>query len=186
MSGNEYRVNGEKTTDWRDPVYEPVAEVSRNCRRSVGKVSGNREVREVREQRDKKNPTPSARGALFTPTLSPLERETQEAAFKAFWAKWPRKQDEADAWRAWQKIAIADYPPVMAGLEKWCNSEQWARGVIPHPARWLNGKRWQDEDVPQVIGGINGAIEHRAGCKPSRDDNFRTTLKSAYGQSPVN
>jgi hypothetical protein len=28
MSGNEYRVNCEKTGDWRDPVYEPVGELS--------------------------------------------------------------------------------------------------------------------------------------------------------------
>jgi len=26
LSGKEYRVNGEKTTDWRSPVYEPVGD----------------------------------------------------------------------------------------------------------------------------------------------------------------
>ena len=28
LSGNEYRINGAKTIDWRKPVYEPVGEVS--------------------------------------------------------------------------------------------------------------------------------------------------------------
>jgi len=30
-------------------------------------------------------------------------------------------------------------------------TDQWKRGVIPHPATWLNGQRWEDE-----LGPING------------------------------
>jgi hypothetical protein len=153
LSGNEYRVNGEKTTDWRYPVYELVADVSVSCRRSVGEVSGNREL-ENREVRRKKNPAPSALCALGTkPDL--LEQESQEAAFQIFWEAWPRKQGKAAARKAWQEIPIPEYPAITAGLEKWRNSEQWCRGVIPHPATWLNAKRWQDEDIPQ-FGESNG------------------------------
>jgi len=44
LSGNEYRVNGSATMDWRHPVYEPVDEVSGNCRGRVDEKSGIREV----------------------------------------------------------------------------------------------------------------------------------------------
>lgn len=61
LSGNEYRVSGEKTTDWRHPVYEPVGELSPNCPEVVRKLAGLREVRdEKRKRREKQTPaTPS-------------------------------------------------------------------------------------------------------------------------------
>ena len=85
-----------------------------------------------------------------------LQQETQEAGFAAFWECWPMKQDKQDAIRAWMKIPLSEYPPIMAGLERWKKSDQWTtRGVIPHASTWLNKKRWQDEDVPEK-GANNG------------------------------
>ncbi len=92
--------------------------------------------------------------AACVPAENSLELETKEAAFDAFWEQWPKKQAKSEAWRAWAKIPIAEYLPIMAGLDKWRTSDQWTRGVLPHPATWLNQKRWQDEDIPQ--GGTNG------------------------------
>jgi len=51
----------------------------------------------------------------------------------------------------------------MAGLERWLVSDQWQRGVIPHPATWLNDKRWEDEDIPQFVGGVNGKAKKLTG-----------------------
>lgn len=45
LSGREYRINGEKTTDWRHPVCEPVGEVSGSSSEPVGSLSGHRETR---------------------------------------------------------------------------------------------------------------------------------------------
>ena len=100
-----------------------------------------------------------------------LDAETRTAAFDSFWERWPRKQQRAVALRSWLKIPIAEYAAIDTGLEKWRTSEQWTRGVIPHPATWLNQKRWMDEDVPQ--GGSNAP---KTNGKPSVGDNMRTTL----------
>lgn len=51
LSGKEYRVNGEKTKDWRQPVYEPVGEVSASCPSSDGEVSAYREERVERQEK---------------------------------------------------------------------------------------------------------------------------------------
>jgi uncharacterized protein YdaU (DUF1376 family) len=91
-------------------------------------------------------------GVSASPGAS-LESETKAAAFAVFWERWPRKEAKSAASRAWSKIPVAEYAPIMAGLEKWILSDQWKRGIIPHAATWLNGKRWTDE-VPQ--GGSNG------------------------------
>jgi hypothetical protein len=61
MSGNEYRINGVKTADWRKPVFEPVGEVSPERLNPVGSLSGYREKR-VESQEKKEQPAePPAR-----------------------------------------------------------------------------------------------------------------------------
>lgn len=149
LSGVEYRVNGLETTNWRNPVLILAA----LCPHSGPSLSGSREV-ESREERETLTPS-----ASLSPDAS-LESGTKAAAFGAFWELWPRKEAKSEALRAWAKIPVAEYPLIMAGLEKWILSDQWTRGVIPHPATWLNGKRWQDEDIPQFGGANrNGRLE---------------------------
>ena len=46
--------------------------------------------------------------------------------------------------------AGADPAEVMAGLEAARASDQWTRDggrYVPHPATWLNGRRWEDEAI---------------------------------------
>jgi hypothetical protein len=63
LSGNEYRINGAKTIDWRRPVYEPVGEVSVSCPEAGGTLSGYREERVERKEKKESpaaKPTPPA------------------------------------------------------------------------------------------------------------------------------
>jgi hypothetical protein len=129
---------------------------------------------EVRVKKDTTEPSAPVR----VPAEKPLELETKEAAFGVFWEAWPEKQAKAPAFRAWLKVAMEEYGPIMAGLEKWKSSAQWKRKVIPHPATWLNDKRWQDEDIPQE-GGANG--------KPSATDlALRNARTLGLTGKPVN
>jgi hypothetical protein len=74
LSGNEYRINGEKTTDWRHPVYEPVGEISGSCRNSVHKLSGNRELRKEKGEKREEKTHPKGDDAVL---VSPLEQARQ-------------------------------------------------------------------------------------------------------------
>jgi hypothetical protein len=164
LSGNEYRVNAQGTTDWRRPAFVAVGDLSSLPSEADAKLSSDREVRV--ENREETKPSASA-----APSTDSLESETKQAAFDLFWERWPRRQAKGAARRAWARIPIAEYPAIMSGLEKFLTCEQWSRGVIPHPASWLNDKRWTDEDIPQVpIGGSSN------GRKPSIGDNIETTL----------
>lgn len=106
----------------------------------------------IQETRDRIKSTPSARAEQ--PNTA-LEQETIEAGFQVFWECWPRKQAKPAARREWGKIPLAEYASISSGLARWNTSEQWKRGIIPHAATWLRGKRWTDE-VPQFVGGRNG------------------------------
>ena len=99
VSGNEYRINGAKTMDWRQPVYEPVGDVSVSCPEFVGGVSGYREKRvESREKREKKEaqapPSLSFAGLHFSVT------EKQDALLAdAFpWIDRPAEYRKVDSW----------------------------------------------------------------------------------------
>lgn len=79
------------------------------------------------------------------------ETESAREAFSRFWGLHPRKVGKKDAEHAWRKIPPAEHEAIFAGLHRAIGSVDWARddgAFIPHPATWLNGRRWEDEYRP--------------------------------------
>ena len=79
-----------------------------------------------------------------------------------FWSAYPRKTGKGAARKAWAKAT--DRPPILAilaNIQAHVDSDQWQREggqFIPHPATWLNQKRWDDEPGPQA-GNIPTELE---------------------------
>ena len=68
--------------------------------------------------------------------------------FNAFWSLYPRKVSKLDAEKAASKLKEEDWPLVFDGLKKYIKS--WAsegkeKKFIPHPATFLNKRRFEDE-----------------------------------------
>lgn len=103
------------------------------------------------------NPTlPEPTQTQPRPTLpqnppKPPKLETAVPGFEdRFWPAYPRKVGKADAAKAFAKLRPdADLLGVMLrSLATQAASEDWQRDggrFIPHPATWINGKRWQDD-----------------------------------------
>jgi len=71
-----------------------------------------------------------------------------ESRFTVFWESYPRKVGKPAARKAWSKIlGIENHSgEVLAGLSRWI--VYWTDPeYIPHPATFLNQRRWED-DVP--------------------------------------
>jgi hypothetical protein len=74
--------------------------------------------------------------------------------FDTFWKEYPRKVSKQQAVKAWKSLN-PDHTlltTMLQALEKQKRSEQWQKDngkFIPHPATWLNGKRWEDELAPK-------------------------------------
>lgn len=67
--------------------------------------------------------------------------------FDDFWAAYPVKKGKEAARKAWDKLKL-DAPQVahiIWRLKDQVNDFDWKRGYVPHPATYLNGKRWNDE-----------------------------------------
>lgn len=77
------------------------------------------------------------------------ERETAPTFDDDFWPVWPRKVGKLDARKAWAKALKHGVDPgeIVAGARRLAEDPNRPElRFVPHPATWLNGERWTDED----------------------------------------
>ena len=101
--------------------------------------------------------------ATATATATDKAKETP-LGFDRFWNAYPRKVGKPAALRAWRSLLKTDADPqtphsLMTGLERWKQTEQWQKEggrFIPHPATFLNQRRWEDEppDTPYGVSTV--------------------------------
>jgi len=88
-----------------------------------------------------------------TENSSQAPRPDNSDLFAKFYKLYPNKKGKANAQKAWKKINPDPelFNLILSGLAKYCASPDWTKDggqFIPHPATWLNGKRWEDEVSP--------------------------------------
>jgi len=108
---------------------------------------------------------------VVSKSLSPTKRTTksQMDGFDGFWAAYPRKVAKGAAERAYAKalsvITDPDPPSVLrAAAERFAASDPDPQ-FTPHPATWLNSRRWEDE--PDERSSTNPNQVARGGPSPS-------------------
>lgn len=92
------------------------------------------------------------------------EAEKNTARFEAFWKAYPRRVAKPDALKAWNKLQLTEEQcaALMTALDAAKRSEQWCRDdgkYIPHPATWLNKRRFEDEPELQLVQPSTPAVE---------------------------
>lgn len=109
------------------------------------------------------------------PIQSKKESESEsELQFGEWWKEYPRKVDKQDALKAWKKLSLDDdlFKSIMDGLAKW--NRYWkARNepdFIPHPATWINKRRWESE--PPKIRNKNPA-QNYSQRPPISEEKFK-------------
>ena len=95
------------------------------------------------------SPSPSPSPSLKNTNTPPLPPKGGDG-FAEFWSAYPRKTAKANAVKAFLKLSpSADMlRSMIAAVRQQAASEQWRKDggqFIPHPATWLNGRRWEDE-----------------------------------------
>ena len=95
-------------------------------------------------------------------TDCPSKGHPQWAAFLSSWQIYPVKQGMEEAWREWMRLynnGTLEQPHVIREkiLELTACDSRWQRGKIPTFARWLNGKRWNDEPYVEPEATKDGA-----------------------------
>lgn len=77
------------------------------------------------------------------------------SGFDRFWEAYPRRVGKQDALKAWGQLAPDDdlVDLIVAGVERWKTCDQWTRDggkFICYPATFLRGRRWEEDDNPDV------------------------------------
>ncbi len=133
-------------TKYRDMVTRVIAQerTRERVRRHRAEKAGNAPVTVSNDP-----VTQSEAVALALATTKPSRASRSCDGFDAFWLSYPRKVSKPTALKAWSKLSPdADLQAdIIGALEFQSQSEQWRRDdgrFIPHPATWLNGRRWED------------------------------------------
>lgn len=78
------------------------------------------------------------------------EKEVKEKLFSMFWESYPRHENKPAAKKAFERLKPDEdlLQIMLTAIERQKGSAQWQEDgghYIPHPATWLNGRRWEDE-----------------------------------------
>jgi hypothetical protein len=110
---------------------------------------------------------------------NPNARETRGALFEEFWNAYPRKEGKQKARAAFEKVTVS-LDVLLEAIERQKKSTQWSKEngqFIPHPATWLNGKRWEDQmtmdyGIPKGASGQLGEAELEAIRRALQEDDL--------------
>ena len=78
--------------------------------------------------------------------------KTYTSDFEKFWSVYPKKINKKKSFETWQKMngTRPSLDVVLKSVRGWTNSKDWKKDggqFIPHPTTWLNGHRWEDEQI---------------------------------------
>lgn len=121
--------------------------------------------------KNQKPSSPSGDGKPVKP--DPLQ------GFAEFWIKYPRKTAKQDAEKAWARLkpSVELQSTLITAVDQQAKSLDWTKDggkFIPHPATWLNGKRWEDQltDAPLSKHGDFDKRDYYAGLTQREDGTY--------------
>lgn len=113
----------------------------------------------------------------------PMSKASALDGFERFYGLYPRKQKRPAAEQAWKKLApdAELQQRILTALAKQANSIDWLKSggqFIPHPASWLNGRRWEDAPLPSGSTAPSrhsgfDQIDYEDGLELDEHGNFR-------------
>lgn len=125
-------------------LMQPNLDTSRK-RAAIGKQGGSKE-----KANDKQNGKQNGREKeKEKENENEIENDcyARASSFDAFWDAYPRKVGKAKAEQAFKKVD-APVSILLSAIAEHKKTPQWQKDdgqFIPHPATWLNGKRWEDQ-----------------------------------------
>ena len=81
------------------------------------------------------------------------KEKEKDILFGRFWEAYPRKVNKPAAKKAFYKLPVDEalLAAMLSAIARQKDTPQWKENggqYIPHPATWLNGRRWEDEVAP--------------------------------------
>lgn len=87
--------------------------------------------------------------------------EINNETFGRFWAAYPKKVGKTDARAAWANTKAAHHlDAILADIDRRKDGDQWKRGYILDPVRYIRSRRWEDsaEDSGPSLPQLEGVL----------------------------
>ena len=141
-------------------AYETkVANGSRGGRPVMNREPEETEINQNKPETTEKNQTePEESEIRKKEERRKKKEERRDIYFDRFWESYPRKEAKQTAKKAFEKLNPDEalLQTMLEAIERFKGSAQWLEEngrFIPHPATWINQRRWEDE----VKGGTGDA-----------------------------
>jgi hypothetical protein len=120
-------------TEWKPPIAESIPPNTETITETTNKITTHT------------LPPNPLKGAVSAKVSSVVENKATDSEFESFYLSYPRKVAKPQAKKAWSKnkCVLAEVLPALEQHKKTWKDPQF----IPHPATWLNQRRWEDETI---------------------------------------
>lgn len=112
------------------------------------------------------------------------EPKTLNERFDKFWKAYPKRKDKKRAYKVFMKIKPDNelLQQMLDCIEREKKSLDWLKDngqYIPYPSSWLNGERWNDEDITDTVT----IIDNKPKAVPTVKNVALESLRSAAEKS---
>lgn len=110
--------------------------------------------------------------------------QTIDERFDKFWKAYPKRKDKKRAYKVFMKIKPDNelLQQMLDCIEREKKSLDWLKDngqYIPYPSSWLNGERWNDEDITDTVT----IIDNKPKAVPTVKNVALESLRSAAEKS---
>jgi hypothetical protein len=114
-----------------------------------GRPRGSKKPSKQPSKNPQETPTdPSKKPTNVNVNVNDNVNDIYTSNFLEFWEKYPRKKGKGAAYKSYEKVKN-NHNDIMQGLKKYDFSDDVQ--FVPHPATWLNQRRWEDEsDIKEL------------------------------------
>lgn len=102
------------------------------------------------KDKDKYKDKEGSKEPLSVPAQAKQKRQSGDSRFDQFWIAYPNKKAKPAALSAWMKLAPSEalFSTIIEAIAAQKLSHDWTKDggrFVPHPATWINQRRWEDE-----------------------------------------
>ena len=115
-----------------------------------------KELEEGKKVKELQEPSPRKRGVVY------------DENFEYWFSRYPKRAGKGAAWKVWQRMPDTDKAGAIEAVqiftETWASAPPDRMQYCPHPATWLNQRRWEDDPKTweqQAKGNSNGTKTSR-------------------------
>ena len=155
FAGNE-RFTWPAAKQWIDLTYSENIRLTENGKKGGRPKTKKNQTKPTETNENQSEANESHKVMESNVKENKIKENNTDIRFARLWAIYPRHVAKPNARKAFDKLSPDDVllETMIRAVEQQKQSDQWSRDngqYIPHPATWINQRRWDDELKPVAV-----------------------------------